>query len=107
MNDDVRTLLTAKRDEIDDELAALQAPADDAGGISFGKRVGDGTSIAVERITQVDAFDRLQAMRADVVRALAKLDDASYGHCDGCGSAIPEARLEARPWAVRCVACST
>jgi DnaK suppressor protein len=107
VTDDVRAVLAAKRTEIEAELAQLQAPADDAGGISFGKRVGDGTSIAVERITQVDASDRLQAMLADVVRALAKLDDGSYGACDGCGDAIPEGRLEARPWSVRCLACST
>jgi len=69
VTDDVRAVLAAKRTEIEAELAQLQAPADDAGGISFGKRVGDGTSIAVERITQVDASDRLQAMLADVVRA--------------------------------------
>jgi len=106
VTDDVRAVLSAKKAEIDAELTALQAPADDAGGISFGKRVGEGTSIAVERITQVDAFDRLQAMRADVVRALAKLDDDSYGRCDGCGAVIPEGRLEARRWAVRCIDCS-
>lgn len=104
--DDVRTVLTAKQVEIERELAALEVPADESGGIGFGKRVGDGTSIAVERIAQVDAHDRLQAMLADVVRGQAKLDDGSYGVCDGCGSPIPTERLEARPWAVRCLACS-
>jgi len=105
--DDVRTVLTDKRTEIENELAALEVPAEESGGISFGKRVGDGTSIAVERIAQVDAHDRFQAMLADVVRAQAKLDDGSYGSCDGCGVVIPAERLEARPWAVRCLACSS
>ena len=107
MTDDVRAVLAAKRTEIEAELAALQAPADESGGISFGKRVGDGTSIAVERITQVDAHDRLQAMLSDVVRAQTKLDDGTYGTCDACQAAIPAERLEARPWAVRCVTCSS
>lgn len=104
---DVRQVLLDKRSEIVAELTTLSAPADDAGGISFGKRVGDGTSIAVERITQVAAYDRLQAMLADVDRALAKLDAGTYGTCDRCGQPIPPERLEARPWAQLCMACAS
>jgi DnaK suppressor protein len=104
---DLRDVLVAKRSEIAAELAELSAPADDAGGISFGKRVGDGTSIAVERITQVAAHDRLQAMLADVDRSLAKLDQGTYGTCDRCGAAIAPERLEARPWAQLCMSCAS
>jgi DnaK suppressor protein len=106
MTDNITQVLADKRREIQAELTQLQAPADETGGIGFGKRVGDGTSIAVERIAQVDASDRLQEMLADVIRAEAKLDDGTYGRCDGCDARIPADRLEARPWAVRCVACS-
>jgi DnaK suppressor protein len=101
-----RDALTAKQSEVEAELAALSAPVEDTGGISFGKRVGDGTSIAVERITQVAAHDGLRAMLADVVRAAAKLDEGSYGTCDQCGQPIPAGRLEVRPWSTRCVHCS-
>ncbi|HVQ18373.1 MAG TPA: TraR/DksA C4-type zinc finger protein [Actinomycetes bacterium] len=104
--DDVEQVLAAKRTEIEAELAALAAPVEDTGGISFGKRVGDGTSIAVERITQVAAHDGLQEVLTDVVRAEAKLADGSYGVCEICGDPIPQGRLEARPWSVRCVKCS-
>jgi DnaK suppressor protein len=103
---DVRSTLEDKRAAIEAELASLAKPADDAGGISFGKRVGDGTSIAVERITQVAAHDRLQEVLADVERALAKLDEGTYGVCDNCGAAIPDGRLDVRPWSTRCVDCS-
>jgi RNA polymerase-binding transcription factor len=47
--------------------------------------------------------DKLQVTRADVVRAMEKLDDGTYGRCDVCGEPIPEGRLEALPWAVLCV----
>jgi DnaK suppressor protein len=97
--------LAAKRAELEAEISGLEAPAEDTGGISFGKRVGDGTSIAVERITQVAAHEGLGAVLAEVVRAQAKLDDGSYGVCDRCGRAIPTERLEARPWAVTHVVC--
>ena len=54
-------------------------------------------------MAQVAVHDRLQAVRADVVRALEKLDEGSYGRCDACGREIGEGRLEALPWAVLCV----
>ncbi len=97
-------MLERTRDELRAELATLTAaPRDPMGAVSFGKRVGEGTSQAVERIAQVDAAKRLDAKLDDVVRALEKLDDDSYGRCDVCGSPIGRARLEAIPWAVRCI----
>jgi RNA polymerase-binding transcription factor len=99
----VATVLAAKRAELEFELGHLSAPVDQ-GGISFGKRVGDGTSMAVERLSQVAVHDRMQSTLADVVRAEEKLAEGSYGRCDVCGSPIPAARLEALPWATLCVA---
>ncbi len=96
-------VLAAKRAELEAELAGLSAPVEQ-GGISFGKRVGDGTSMAVERLSQVAVHERLQETLADVVRAEEKLAEDSYGVCDVCGNAIPPARLEALPWATLCVA---
>jgi DnaK suppressor protein len=97
--------LAEKRAELEAELAALSAPATDEGGISFGKRVGDGTSIAVERITQVAAHDGLGLLLAEVVRAEDKVAEGTYGSCDRCGTPIPQERLAARPWATHCVTC--
>lgn len=97
--------LAAKRAELEAELDLLAAPAVDTGGISFGKRVGDGTSIAVERITQVAAHDGLGHVLVEVMRAEEKVAEGSYGLCDRCGAPIAEARLLARPWAIRCVTC--
>jgi DnaK suppressor protein len=77
------------------------------GAVSFGKRVGEGTTQAVERIAQVDAAKKLDAKLRDVERALAKLDEGTYGTCDRCAAKIPPERLEAIPWAVLCVSCAT
>ena len=106
MSDDVRQTLLEKREDLLARMAGISAAPSDAGGISFGKRVGDGTSIAVERLTQVAAHDQMQSQLAEVERALAKLDEGSYGTCDVCGGEIPPGRLEVHPWAVRCVACA-
>jgi DnaK suppressor protein len=103
MDTDVAARLRAKRDELDEQMATLEVRPDDQGAISFGKRVGEGTSMAVDRLSQVAVHDGLQATRADVERALAKLEEGSYGTCDACGRPIAPARLEALPWAVLCV----
>ncbi|MEJ7702570.1 MAG: TraR/DksA C4-type zinc finger protein [Geodermatophilaceae bacterium] len=42
-------------------------------------------------------------MQAEVVRALAKLDEGTYGRCDVCAEPIAADRLEARPWSIRCI----
>jgi DnaK suppressor protein len=104
---EVEAVLAAKRAALEGELAGLSAPSEDAGGISFGKRVGDGTSMAVERLSQVAAHDRLGALLADVRRAQQKLVEQTYGLCDRCGTPIPPERLAALPWATHCVRCPT
>ncbi len=103
---DVRSVLLDKRSDLLMRMAGISAAPTDSGGISFGKRVGDGTSIAVERLTQVAAHEQMLSQLADVERALAKLDEGSYGRCDVCAGAIPDGRLEVHPWAPRCVACA-
>ena len=103
MDTDVAVRLHAKRDELDEQMATLEAKPAEQGAISFGKRVGEGTSMAVDRLAQVAVHDGLQVTRADVERALTKLEEGSYGTCDSCGRPIPGARLEALPWAVLCV----
>lgn len=102
--DRVRGVLVRVRSELERELETLTAaPRDPMGAVSFGKRVGEGTSQAVERIAQVDAAKNLDAKLRDVERALVKLDGGTYGRCDVCGSPIGDERLEAIPWAVRCI----
>lgn len=101
--DDPRAALDAKLAEIDDQMATMEKKPEDQGSISFGKRIGEGTSMAVDRLAQVAVHDQLQGTRADVVSALAKLDDGTYGSCEACGEPIAPARLEALPWAMRCV----
>jgi RNA polymerase-binding transcription factor DksA len=49
----------------------------------------------------------LQGTIAEIDAALARIAAGTYGNCVQCGSAIPEERLELRPFAGRCVTCSS
>jgi DnaK suppressor protein len=55
-----------------------------------------------------DQFVALQINRLDV-NQLKLIDDAltsaDYGVCVDCGEPIPRRRLDAIPWAARCIAC--
>ncbi len=62
--------------------------------------------------TNLSEADRSEAMltaakgqRTEVIDALARVENGTYGTCVDCGKPIPEGRLEARPEAARCVAC--
>lgn len=103
----MKRVLEDRRRELEGELEILtHVPRDPTAAISFGKRVGEGTTEAVERIHTTSAARALAAMLDHVRRALAKLAEGSYGTCDACGRAISPERLEAIPWAVLCVACA-
>jgi DnaK suppressor protein len=103
MSSDTQTALAAKRAQLVEQLAEMSALPDENGSISFGKRVGEGTSQAVDRLSAVPAHAKLQVMLAEIERAEQKIADGTYGTCDVCGDDIAPARLEARPWANHCL----
>jgi len=101
---DVRVLLEGRRDELVRELEGLvQVPRDPMATVSFGKRIGDGTTEAVERLNRTAAAQSLSTSLGEVERALEKLDEGTYGVCDDCGEPIAAERLEAIPWTALCV----
>ena len=104
----IREALRDRLASLDEDLAELTAvPRDPMSAVSFGKRIGDGTTEAIDRMTKVGTAEQLAVMRADVVRALEKIEEGTYGLCDRCGASIPDERLEARPWSVLCVTCAS
>ena len=72
----------------------------------FGKRIGDGTVEAISRLTEIGVGRSLETGLARTERALAKLDEGTYGLCDACGEPIAPKRLRALPDGVLCVGCA-
>ncbi len=102
----VKTTLVERRVALSAELGRLTAPPEQGVGIGFGKRVGDGTTEAVERLATTATARSIAKSISEIDQALSRLNDGSYGLCQICGEAIPRARLDARPATVRCVGCS-
>lgn len=62
------------------------------------ERAGDEVLEALDASTRAEAV----AIRA----ALTRIDEGVYGICTSCGERIGEARLQALPFAERCVECA-
>jgi DnaK suppressor protein len=92
--DVIRSELEERRDRTRERLAQLAKRPERGSALGFGKRIGDGTTEAVSRLTDIGVGDSLERVLARTERALAKLDDGSYGVCDSCGDPIPPGRCE-------------
>jgi DnaK suppressor protein len=104
--DAVRRLLEERREQTLARVAKLAERPERGTAQGFGKRIGDGTVEAISRLTDIGVGTSLEGGLARIERALAKLDQDTYGSCDACGAAIDPARLRAMPDSVLCLACS-
>lgn len=102
----VRRELEAQRDETRERVARLAARPERGAAQGFGKRIGDGTVEAISRLTDIGVGSSLESTLARTERALAKIDDGTYGLCDACGQPIAPARLRALPDGVLCLDCA-
>ncbi|WP_028063271.1 TraR/DksA family transcriptional regulator [Solirubrobacter soli] len=105
--DDIRAELEARRDRARATIAGLAKTPERGTAQGFGKRIGDGTVEAISRLTDIGVGESLELGLERTERALAKLDEGTYGRCDVCGEAIAPKRLAAMPDAVTCVACAS
>lgn len=103
----IRRELEQRRDRTRDRVAALAESPEMGAAQGFGKRIGDGTTEAISRLTDIGVGSSLETGLERTERALAKLGDGTYGICDACGAQIPAGRLRAMPDSVLCVACAS
>jgi DnaK suppressor protein len=100
------TILRERAEALGVRIADMATPPERGSEIGFGKRVGDGTTEAVRRLTDVGVGSALESSQARVLRALEKLDEGTYGSCDACGRPIAPARLRFSPESVLCIDCA-
>ena len=104
---EVRRELERHRERTRERVAGLAQRPELGSAQGFGKRIGDGTVEAISRLTEIGVGQSLESTLARIERALAKLDEGSYGNCDACGQPIAPARLRAMPDSVMCVECAS
>lgn len=105
--DRIRRRLEERRDDARERITVLAKRPERGSAQGFGKRIGDGTVEAISRLTEIGVGTSLESGLARTERALAKLDEGTYGSCDTCGEPIAPGRLRAMPDAMLCVACAS
>ena len=102
----VRKDLVAEQQRLAAELAQTSDSASEEKreGSPFGKREEEATE-TLELEKRLALENRLRGEMAKIERALAKIDEGTYGLCDSCGEPIDPARLEALPRATLCLNC--
>jgi RNA polymerase-binding protein DksA len=90
--------------EIDVATSELQQLLRDSGE-GTGDDQADAGAKTFEREQEITLANNSRGMLEQSQRALARLDDGSYGACESCGRPVGKMRLQAFPRATLCVSC--
>jgi DnaK suppressor protein len=99
-------LLTKLRRELSHDIDDLEADAFSTDGDRLS--VDNPADIGSESFAQEFSLELLQRDEetlAEIDEALERVQNGSYGMCEGCSEPIPKARLNAVPHARNCVDC--
>jgi DnaK suppressor protein len=101
-----RKRLEEMRDDLDRSISILQGerPAHVAGAGYPQDSADAGSSLSETDRTEA-ILHSARSQRDEVLAALTRIQEHTYGRCVDCGGDIPEGRLDARPDAARCVGC--
>lgn len=95
------TLIDELTRSLDDIIDAATAVATDD------EHDPEGQTIAFERAQIASLLNQARSRLADLDAAARRLADGSYGRCERCARPIPSERLDVRPTATTCIACSS
>src|SRR5438552_14641532 len=109
-----RARLEAIKDALEQEKLSVERQLSDHGAAVGGERVtlpvdeggfADSAQATAERSELLSMVEGLQANYTEIVAALDRMAQGTYGKCERCGADIPIERLEAIPTARLCVNC--
>ena len=97
----MRDTLQAERVRLLDEIGeAIVTP----GQMTYGSQAAAASEVFAQQ-RDLALRDRADQQLARVDEALARLAAGTFGTCVRCGQRIARERLEALPWAARCIGC--
>ena len=107
--DDLRQRLQAERAELQEQLATIEeaqfstSQSDISGEVSFDEENADAGTFTFERERDLSIENNVRDLMGKIDRALARMDEGTYGICSRCGRPIEKARLKALPYADLCI----
>lgn len=111
-DDQARQALEAERRRLQDVAEGIRegGDVDDGGGAGIAElsvldqHPADVASETLDKEVDLALLEQVRSDLDDVERALARLEEGSYGLCEACGQPIGDDRLAAMPAARYCVA---
>ena len=107
--DELRQRLEAERAELQVQLTTIEetsfanSQSDISGEVSFDEENADAGTFTFERERDLSIENNVRDLMGKIDRALARMDDRTYGICSRCGKPIEKARLKALPYADLCI----
>ena len=107
--DDLRGRLENERTQLLAQLTAIEeatfstTQSDVSGEVSFDDENADAGTFTYERERDLSIENNVRDLLAKIDRALARMDEGTYGLCARCGRPIEKARLKALPYVDLCI----
>ena len=107
---DYRAILLEERERVDHSLKLLHVETptsieEEPEEETRDNHLGDAASITLAREIDSSLEDNLGHVREAIDLALKRIEEGTFGTCASCGKKIAEARLEAMPYATKCIDC--
>ncbi len=99
---DERKDLQAQFNELEQSTFATNQ-SDLTGEMGFDEEYADAGTATFERERDLSLVNNVRDLMERIDKALAKIDEGTYGLCDRCGKPIEKLRLKALPYANLCL----
>jgi DnaK suppressor protein len=87
---------------LEDTSRSMEESSDDDG---VDSHLADSATETLDRELELTLEDNAGHMLASIDAALARIEEGTYGQCENCGEPISGERLEALPYATKCIKC--
>jgi DnaK suppressor protein len=107
--DELRERLQTERVELEEQLTTIEtesfatSQSDMSGEVAFDEENADAGTFTFERERDLSIENNVRDLLAKIDRALARMDEGTYGICSRCGKPIEKARLKALPYVDLCL----
>jgi DnaK suppressor protein len=107
--DELRERLVEERHDLQNQSTELEEStfsgnqSEMTGEAGFDEEYADAGTATFERERDLSLVNNARDLMERIDKALAKMDEGTYGLCDRCGKPIEKLRLKALPYANLCI----
>jgi len=107
--EELKAQLLAERKDLEAQYKELEESSfgtnqsELTGEMGFDEEYADAGTATFERERDLSLVNNLRDLMERIDKALAKIEDGTYGLCDRCGKPIEKLRLKALPYANLCI----